>query len=65
MDMLQREVVRFESECVWREDYPNEGVSGDGYEQRDACVLDLVPNPVLDHDHFDGARDFHGALRGF
>lgn len=59
--MLQQEVVKFESECVWREDYPNEGVSGDEYEKRDACTLDL---PALDHDHLDGARDVHGALCG-
>ena len=31
------------------------------YEKRDACILDF---PALDHDHFDGARNVHGALCG-
>ena len=57
--MEQQEVVKFERECVWREDYANEGMSGDAYEKRDAGILNL---PAPDHNHFDSARDVHGAL---
>ena len=54
-------MVKFNGECVWREDYANEGVSGDGYEKRHAGILNL---PAPDHNHLDSARDLHGALCG-
>ena len=31
------------------------------YKKRDACILNF---PALDHNHFDGACNVHGALCG-
>ena len=58
--MLQQ--VKFESECVWRKDYLNEGVSSDWYVREEGCLYSQFP--ALDHNHFDSACDVHGALCG-
>ena len=37
------------------------GVSSDKYKKGDECILNL---PALNHNHFNGAHDVHGAFCG-